>query len=482
MTNSDASCNLLLESLHEVSLVDYDPHKGIRQNKEEILASLGFSRRTTPTIEEDFSTKENPRELERLINFARKQLASNRYLSLLVMREAWQNSGGCPVIYILDNGDLANKIRPEPGSGLLAIAQGGDVIHLLQENSIRAYSRRRSIGATMAAFDNYPGKKPVRLGGGFRLQIDNVRTIGDCLTITCSGVFSFDDMGSRVLALASEDDERVPRVSMTFDFRYKGKRLHLENELHMTSKEIVDAGDARLLAVAVVGRLIRGYGRKVCSLIRRLLSVMPAMGIHQIEGIYGFADDSISVEVIDFDGVDSLDSAMTTAPLELRTSNENVTEMVESIVGHALREGGFLKADPTCLREFIRFRNEARLEAQRISEDGQLTAEIRNSLLRHTSEPKQVFTRASSGPVKLARLLRAVGIASEGEVESGVAEFQFGNSRILLVEIMGYELAYLIEGGKLVDTSSTDCLRHKLSELTGKEVIQAHLEYIREGE
>jgi len=144
----------------------------------------------------------------------------------------------------------------------------------------------------------------VALGGGYRLQVDGLTHEDDRPFLIMSAHFSFNDYGSRVLAKANEENARVPLASKTFRVPI------VDGELDLPIKEI-ERGDVATTSEAidlVLSELFTKYGKAINDLTRDLLTIREAMRMHQFEGIYGVREEiGVSVEVIDFDGLDTYD-------------------------------------------------------------------------------------------------------------------------------------------------------------------------------
>jgi hypothetical protein len=472
----------LLEALHELSNVPFNPSIGLRENKEAILKKYGFFNNVLETKKRIFFTRNNPEELKRLSVYIHEELEDDSCLAILAIREAWASSGGCPVVYLRDFIDLKEKIHQRSGGVIIAIAQCGEELQLLEEARVVVYSRPRSNIGVMTGFDNYTEPQVVRLGGGFRLEIDDIKVVDNTLTITCTGVFSFNDMGSRVLALEKENDKKVPRTSQKFYFRFENEKLWPMKSHFPTVDQIVRSGDTNLLTMAIVANLAEKDGEAIRSLFQDLLVVKPAVGLHQLEGIYGCVGDSIRVEIIDFDGIDSLDSSTITDPSQMQKSTNDMIKPQERLIGYQLQKTGFTKAETISFSEFVRYRQKVKYLLRQLVSDKDLCDVVKTSIESHFIDSEQIFIRDLTGPIKLARMLRLAGIMQEENTESTIQRYDFQNYHIILIGVMGFEMGYLIENGNVLDTSDVELILLKLSKITGRELPFVITSYIREGD
>lgn len=63
-----------------------------------------------------------------------------------------------------------------------------------------------------------------------------------------------------------------------------------------------------------------------------------------------------------------------------------------------------------------------------------------------------------------------------------MSKLAFEDSTFIKISIDGYEIAYWICDGKMVNTTEINCLIGGLSKAINKEIVSAHLGYIHEGD
>ncbi len=338
-----------IEAMCQMLGIPFDKDVGIRQTKEKIMEIIGISKGTTTAQKEVFFVKDNPTENQRLLDYITAQTQGGNYLSLLVMRDRFSNSGGCPVVYVADEVDIEKKLVLRNGKIIEVIAQDGQVITINNESQINSYARRRSDIVTLGEFDNHKGKRDVRFGGGFRLQVDDLSVDADILNLVVSGIFSFEDRGSRVLALESQEDMFVPRYSDTFKLSYEHGMLRLPIKKPTTTKDVAKSQSAKDASQLVMEKVFVRDGQAITNLLRILLTLSPRLKLHQLEGMYGVHNNTVNPEIIDFDGLDGLDSARSLKGDEIFPQ----LTPVERLVKAQLAMGEFLCPNPLAQRYFL---------------------------------------------------------------------------------------------------------------------------------
>lgn len=467
-----------IEMMYQIIGLHYDPNTSIRRNKEKVMDELGISNGTNVAREEMFQVRENDAEIARLKDYIIQEVRNERYLSLLIMREKWGSLGGCPVVYLADRNDIKNKLFFN-GTKLVELkSQEGELLAIRNESQINTYSRHRSRLATISGFDNYEGERKTRLGGGFRLQADKVIIEDGELDVILSGVFSFDDRGSRVLALASDEDLAVPRFSGTYRLVYRDGAVFMADEVELTLGQVIESRRADSVCNAVVKSLLKQDGKAITDLFKLMFSVSPSLQMHQLEGIFSLTNEAVSAEVIDFDGIDNLDAA------RLHTGEELLPELkpAERILRSHLISCGFLVSDPIALRSLYLMRQTVENVKNVVIKTDLLSEEIKYSVIKHLSNPREIFERCLTGPVKLAKLLRALGLKWTGTEISGIERCVYDGHILTLVSVEGFELAYWENNGRLINTDKIKELVEELSSLTQRQIVKAHLSYIHEGD
>jgi len=301
----DRKREIHLEALHQALNINSTEELDARQKKERILENIGFSKGENVAIRKEFTLPSRSNESDRLDKYLESQLDEGRFISMLFKDGNWKSMGGAPVTYIHNESDLKSKLSFDDGKLLTALSHSGESLHIDHPVRLQTFSRKKSIEANISGLLNYDGEQRVSLGGGFRLQIDSIEKNGDDYELVVSGEFSFNDMGSRVLSLTCKQDQSVPRYNTVFRIPIvNGNLEYVQND----NLKIDDMTMANQVANNVVYRLFKRDGQAVNKLVKALLTTRPIMNIHQLEGIFSIIDDqTVSAEVIDFDGIEISD-------------------------------------------------------------------------------------------------------------------------------------------------------------------------------
>lgn len=473
MKEAELSSHRHLEVLHYIADVPFRGDLDIRVNKERILEKFGFSKGVNVAIRREFVLPEIRDKNDGIQDYIATQLDNGRFVSMLFKDGHWEAMGGSPVTYIMTKEDLETKLVFEQDKLIQAKAHDGSLVNVDHQIVLQTYARKRSIPSELSGFVNYGGQIPVRLGGGFRLQVDDLQFVDGQPHLLVSGYFSFDDMGSRVLALSCEEDRVVPRFNMNFLVKVEGERLIYptgeNSSLDLSSVREVDK-----LVDSLLSTLFKTDGDPISLLIRNLLSVRPSMQIHQLEGIFSVLNKhEISMEVIDFDGLDTYDIGNARKPSLSPT---------ERLVRGQLIGSGYLITDPEEALSFISFRDKIRDCARSIVDSQAIPEYIREEIAKHFGDSEYLFTHKLSGPVKLARLLRNIGVKWGDTDIPGIKRFQKGNDMITIVSIEGFDMAFWCNNNISIDCSNIRAVSKRLAGVTGKEIVSAHFSSIQEGD
>jgi len=466
--------NQHLEAFHQVMKVPFHEDLGTRINKEQILQNCGFSQGTNIALRREF-------QLEPLADKAdlgirehlTQQLESGRFVAMLFKDETWDAVGGSPVTYVMDREDLNTKLVFENGSLVQARAHSGEPVFIDHALSLQTYSRRRSIASELSGFVNYDGLIPVRIGGGFRLQVDSLTFLDGKPHLLISGYFSFNDLGSRVLALSCDEDRKVPRYETSFLVQIDNGELQFSRD-KTEETPIADIKEAGSVANVAIKDLFDRDGAAISRLIRGLLSVRPAMQVHQLEGIFSITSEAeISAEVIDFDGIDSFD--LGNQPQTLSVS--------EKLVGAQLRNVGYLISDPEELLSYASFRRGVRAKVDEVSKLPSLSQYIKDGIRRHFPDTIEIFTREQTSAVKLGRLLSLLNIDWEQTDNPNVRTANYGSDTLTIISVEGFDLGFW----NSCDSGLVDCFNIRsqstaLSKMIGKEILPVYLTSLREGD
>lgn len=463
-----------IEALHYLANIPFRGDIGLRANKEIILEKYGFNKGANVAIRKEFELPEANEESFGIRDYIAIQIGNNRFLSMLLNDGHWESMGGCPVVYILSQEDLDKKLCFEEGRLTAARSHDGTLVSIDHPYKLHTFSRRRSFSSELSGFVNYDGVISVQLGGGFRLQLDNLAFIGGQPYLEFSGYFSFNDIGPRVLELSCEEDRKVPRFNTSFLVQIDGSRLQYCPEKSGINPDTASISEVGEVVNRVIGRLFETDGRAISDLYRDLLTVRPSMKIHQLVGIFSFpGENNINVEVTDFDGLETFDI------------DEHKTIMLsptERLTRGQLYKTGFLHNDTEALMSFISLRSRIKEGIEIVMEQPFITEDIKREVRKHFLDSPELFSRNLTGAVRLSRLLKSLGIEGEDTMIPQVKCFRNGNDEITLISIEGFDIAFWKNNGELIDCSNIRALSKKLSQITGKELVEAHFSSIREGD
>ncbi len=146
------------------------------------------------------------------------------------------------------------------------------------------------------------GTRKVRLGGGFRMQLDRV-------SFDPPG-FSFDttlfsnEIGPRCANLQFPYDMRVPRTTILFDTEQTSNGLI--KPVHVQTEN--DSKNAKDVAHEVMSRLFQLNGIALSRLVNALMDYAPQEGMHALDGIYSYKNgELVNLQIIDIEGIDIMD-------------------------------------------------------------------------------------------------------------------------------------------------------------------------------
>jgi hypothetical protein len=461
-----------LEALHYLAGIPFVEHLGVRANKEKILEDLGFSKGTNIALKKEFLLPEPDENLLGIEDYLVQQISQGRFVAMLFKDGRWESMGGAPVTYLMAEKDIRDKLVFSNGKLIEVSAHDGKVLQIDREISLQTYSRRKSIASTVSGFANYEDPITVRLGGGFRLQLDDLVFIDGEPHLLFSGHFSFNDMGSRVLALSCKEDCAVPRYETSFLLKINSGQLSFMGDMEF-QRASGSSGSVRTVVNKVVSSLFYHDGKAISELTKMLLSVKPVMGIHQFEGIFSIPSESeISAEIIDFDGLEAFDVGF--QGLQIDPS--------ERLIRGQLRRAGFLTTDPESLLQYIAYRRRVAATVGELIKSSEIPDDIKERLSQQFINSFDLFTRNRTDPVKLGRLLDTLCLDWEDTTNPQVKYFRNENDMLIMFSVEGFNLAFWKDSGKLVDCSNLRKIAAKLSRVVGKEILPVHLSALKEGD
>lgn len=462
---------LHMEMLSQIVDLPYDSELGIRERKEQILEALGFSKGKNISIKREFQLPEDVSQTYDIQNYITESINSGRFFSLLFKDGRWESMGGAPVTYLMSPQDIEKRLVFDNKRLVSALAHDGTVVNIDHKILLQTYSRRRSISSEITGFTNIDTAKVVNLGGGFRLQVDDINYVGGEPQLEISGYFSFNDMGSRVLALSCEQDKLVPRYETKFTVKIdkSGNLIYPFNQ----SGGYIQLSNAEGVVVQVLGSLFEKDGDAISRLIRGLMSVRPSMSTHQLEGIFSIPSKSeISAEVIDFDGIESFD---------LEGGSLSLTPK-ERLVEGQLASTNFLVASPKDTLSFVSYRNKIDDVVHEVVSSQHLNDVMKEEVVKHSKVPYEIFSREFTGPVKLGRLLNLLKLDWQDTDSTHIKKFINGKHEIIRVSIEGYELGFWKNNSEMVDFDTNGLHVSELSRVLGQQIVPVHLHSLREGD
>lgn len=455
-----------LEALHDLGGVPYDEALGPRVNKENILEKYGFSKGANPAECVVFDYGEAPPS--DMQGYLSQKVGEGKYTALLFKHGKWESMGGCPVVYVMSQAHMNEKLSFDRAGRITQVVAGGETFLPGEGAKLNAYTRWRSIGARLEGFDNYTDPLDVALGGGFRLQVDGVVHEGGLPFLTMLAHFSFNDYGSRVLAKENEDDARVPMASKSFRVPIVDGELELPIK-DIERSDIVTASDAMDL---VLSELFTNDGKAISNLTRDLLTVRPVMQIHQFEGIYGVSDENgVSAEVIDFDGLDTFDLT------------PSMPSPSERLAGGQLIQAGYLQETDSGARVTYRQQQaEVRSSlAQLVSLEG-ISDDVEGLASLRPAEDITTYANRLSAYGRLARSIDYCGLEWTATSAPNVMQANVNGWMITKVEAGGFESAFIERDGKVVPVKGAKEIYDLTRQVLGGKMLRLYVSLSREGD
>lgn len=465
--NADRITNL--QVVHELAETPYDTEVNVRRNKETVLADMGFHKGTNiaQIVTFDFTHSD---AIEHFFGHLESMVQSGRSISILVIKEEYANAGGCPVIYIRNIDDIRGKFVFE-GDKLFVRTQNDEYLELTAESNVKTYARSRGHSAQISELDNY-AEKEVTLAGGFRLQVDDIHIQDGELVLGFSGSFSFDDMGSRVLALGSESDQKVPRKKITFELVYRDGHLVMADEGNTFPRETLTQCTAEDICKEVVRQLLAKDELAVTRLLRILLTAKPANGIHSLEGMYSVNDLGISSEVIDFDGIDSLDEVEGEASISMQA--------VEILIKRYLVQSGFLVTDITAFKDYLTFTQQMNSELVAVLSIEGLDEAIKQRLQSNLLKSQRFYEPQLESNVRLARFL--TNLCIQWNQYQGIRYVDYGSNRFIIVTIGGLDIAFWVIDGTIQEYTPSRGNISQIGEILDQDIPMVYLSNLHEGD
>jgi hypothetical protein len=456
----------------------YNPFSRIRDEKSSILAKLGLDKNDIHEIT-PFPMPSKPDNLNKLHESIKKSIDDNRNVLIVGYDTSVWNSnlGAHPEATLIDNEEMKKRLITKDNKLVAVQTQRGELL-TPDTSLILLATYPKSRHGVFSGFDGDDSKRDVRLGGGFRIQIDDIEVQNNEVCLKLAGLFCYDDSHERVLALSSEDDKNTPRSEQSFDLRFRDGLLFQQDYKEMNLKEIINNGQIHDYASWVIEQILGKNRAAVTTLIRLMLTSYPTTKMHQLEGFFNLQGDELRTIIIDFDGIDNIDT------LNYHEGLDSLTDLgaKEKLISAKLAGTGFLMSDPEALFAAYKQRQQIEQIKSQIRDNSLLPDEIQQSSLEHLDNKEGIFKKELTGPVKLGRLLKTLDVDFSPTEYEWLKIFDFGQDKIYFLDINGYDLAYWEKIDKLIDTSKIRALTSELSKLMGKQIVEAHLNTIHEGD
>lgn len=445
--------NLHLKMLFMISGCRYDDEISERANKEIILDRYGLLGRSTTTVKKEF----NANDAYSISEFLQEQCRNDRYCSVLVHTGKNESIGGCGVIYVMNSEDIAPCLKS-----------------LDEQNEVTIYSRQKSTKITLNHFDNYE-QKEVYFGGGFRIQVNGVNSLQEHPTIILFITMSFDSFGSRVLSEAVVANSGPPIKSIVYEIPIISGQMTM-GSMHKNSFDNISKADDAVLFV--IEHLLKDNIAKIDHFLKSLLGLRPAMGIHQLEGMYGVTDNGVPIiEIIDFDGIDVFDIGRCSFSI-----NQSPQEL---IFGQQLELIGFLRRrDTGAFSGYLMQESEIAERVSRLNRIDNLPGQIKRIITKSDDEALGSYFDRLKPYIYASKILRWVNPLKYTDVITGICKYaEYNNDvRIYRLSIAGADVAFLSTRGELSYFESENHAKEVIMHVFGSKILPVYLSYAREGD
>lgn len=458
-----------IEALHSVRGIHYDEELGVRTNKENVLEGYGFHKGTN-TAEFKVFDYANPDEVD-MRSYLCEKVGEGKYTALLFKDGKWESMGGCPVVYVMCEEDINEKLYYDE-AGRIAQTVGGSSGSFMPDKAtkLNMYTRTRSIRKKLGGFDNYSDPLEVALGGGFRLQVDELVIDSSQHYLIFSAYFSFNDYGSRILAMATEDDQRIPVVHKSIMVPIIDGKLDLPIS-KIENRDPESAGDA---VDSVLSVLFANDGEAINNMTRDLLTIRPVMQVHQYEGIYGIsAENGISVEVIDFDGLDIYD---------LKPDSTEPTPFERLIGSQLVRAGYLVDIDSNVRVIYHQQQNKIRDSLAQLSTFEEINDNVRAVAVSQEYEDTASYFKRLNMYGRLARSIGYYGLEWLQTTLPHVSMAKFGDWTITKIEAGMFETAFVEYDGRFIPINNGREMYDLIRRVFGGDILRLHTTLSKEGD
>lgn len=459
-----------LEALHSIRDVPYIEQAGPRSNKEAILEAYGFTKGATPpdvTLIDygDSTPKTDTRTL------LHTSVLDGKYSALLFRDGAWESMGGCRVAYIMNPADVDARLRFDSNGVIVGAVSDGETFEPRDTTKLNIYTRPHSATRILEGFDNYANAVEVSYGGGFRLQIDSLVTTPEGSSLEISAHFSFNDFGSRVLAKRTAEDMTIPMATRRFRFPINDGAIDFSLESSPgTTNSTDDAIDN------VVAKLLHKDGDAIRLLLNDLLTVRPVSTVHQFEGIYGVNNaGEVSVEVIDFDGIDTFD---------LRDSSSTAYSEKERLLGAQMIHAGLLATTDNGARViYAQYKHKLRDTINDLRGAGVLSEGILVLASIGADEDLNTYLRRVEPNARFARVIKAAMPYILPSADEVVSTLRTANHEtVSFVRICGFDLCFIENAEGNPQPITPQNLRTIAKNISNNKILNLHFQMAREGD
>ncbi len=452
-----------------------------------------------------------------------------------------QSGSDHPVIYFLEESDVQERfIVDDSGNCTGFIDDMGNEVMLEEGVHVDLFYQPQSLSHKMVGLDAIGERKEdnaepenVRLGGGVRLELEEVRkskSNEEEIELILQADFVFQDAGPRATAKNCERYVHEPHYSMKVVCKLVDGVLQLQFS-NRNIQELLeqDVLKVRLYVEYVLQQLFSQDGEAIHRFFKAVMTVDPAGKRHSLEAVFGLYPDSDEEDVTWLGRVTSFDGIDTMAGWLQRNGCEHPEHrlkreqrlLVQLYLYLYLIRLGFIEEFSYIQTQ--KFQNEEDIVTvfesallrgciviktwiQNNFED--LSTHINGDIDKHQRSvlgDRVGFTQERTEAVLLARLCKSLGVFDDVEwvissatedleiVKYGIkqkeVEDKQGKKHIfLLINIQGFELVYWITEGEIRVLPNmhhyerSPHIRKELAFLFGKQIVRAHFGYMREGD
>lgn len=286
--------------LNELSLkVDFESI-GTKFSKNTLLKELGFS-----TAEGDL----NKRHLfvissfmdTKVVNtFIQNEIDKNRVVSTTFVDDKGIQEGNYPIMWINNQNDLDEHLIYNKKSFNSWKTEDNLFIKPKKGLNISVFSRKKSVIKNVNNIDNYQGYKNVGLGGGIRLQLDEMNNN----EMVFLSVIMFDNAPPRFANLEGQKANSIPRTENTNTLNFT------ENtKLQEPIRKALESCDLKIISDFIVNQLFNNDKQALTKLFSSLMKISPRNNNYSVEGVFAILHEDnkyhiLGPEIYNFDGLE----------------------------------------------------------------------------------------------------------------------------------------------------------------------------------